>query len=113
MQPNPYRLDDDVCPVGDKLWAELFSTSELGLPALVATVAPEVRALLAIFCYRRSHLQTMGLAIATTCEEEALLHSGGRFGAGLFAKSREILQPLPLASESAGRRKITLAAGPL
>jgi hypothetical protein len=105
--------DDESCPVRDELLGELYSASKLGLPVLVGTVAPDIRALLALFCYRRSHLHAMGLVIAASCDEDDLVRSGGRVGAALFAKSREALGPMPVASHQANRRKITLARGSL
>jgi hypothetical protein len=64
---------------------------------------------LALFCYGRSHLYEIGLAIAASCDECDLVQSGGRVGAHLFARSREA--PEPVASHYAARRKITLATG--
>jgi hypothetical protein len=67
--------------------------------------------MLALFCYHRSHLHSLGLAIAASCDEDDLVRLGGRVGATLFARSREAPQPQPLASHHANRRKITLASG--
>jgi hypothetical protein len=108
-----YMPDDDVCPVRDELLGELYSASKLGLPALVASVPPTVRATLALFCYHRSHLHSLGLAIAASCDEDDLVRFGGRVGAALFTRSREAPPPQPLASHQANRRKITLSSGPL
>ena len=69
--------------------------------------------MLALFCYHRSHLHSMGLAVAATCDEDDLVQVGGRVGANLFLRSREAPQPQPLASYHANRRKITLASGTL
>ena len=113
MLAGHYMPDDDICPVGDELLGELYSASKLGLPVLVATVPPTVRATLALFCYHRSHLHSLGLAIAASCDEEDLVRLGGRVGASLFARSREAPPPPPLASHNTNRRKITLASGPL
>jgi hypothetical protein len=113
MLADRYMPDDDVCPVGDELLGELYSASKLGLPDLVATVPPRIRAMLALFCYHRSHLHSMGLAVAATCDEDDLVQVGGRVGANLFLRSREAPQPQPLASHHANRRKITLASGTL
>jgi hypothetical protein len=82
-------LDDDACPVSDHVLAKLFSASECSLPGLLDTVGPDVRAALAFFCYRRVHLQTVGLAIAANCDESELVSFGGRAGTALFARSRE------------------------
>jgi hypothetical protein len=113
MLVGHYMPDDDVCPVRDELLGELYSASKLGLPALVATVPPAARAMLALFCYHRSHLHSLGLTIAASCNEEDLVRLGGRVGATVFTRSREAPPPQPLASHHANRRKVTLATGPL
>ena len=113
MLADTYMPDDDVCPIGDELLGELYSASKVGLPTLVATVPPRIRAMLALFCYHRSHLHSMGLAVAATCDEDDLVQVGGRVGANLFLRSREAPPPQPLASHHANRRKITLASGTL
>jgi hypothetical protein len=103
---------DDICPVREELLGELYGASKLGLPVLVATVPPDARAMLALFCYRRSHLHELGLAIAASCDEDDLVRWGARLGAVVFAKSREAPPSLPAVS-SPYRREITLATGPL
>jgi len=105
--------EDEVCPVRDELLGELYRANTLGLSDLVAAVAPDIRALLALFCYRRSHLHMMGLSIAASCEEDDLVRSGGNVGAVLFARSREPLPTSPVVPRHGNRRKITLATGPL
>jgi hypothetical protein len=113
MLANPLASEDEACPVGDELLGELYNASKLGLPVLVSTVPPNVRAMLALFCYRRSHLHTLGLVIAASCDEDDLVKWGGKLGAAIFAKSREAPQPESFESKYATRRKITLATGPL
>jgi hypothetical protein len=112
MFASRHKFEDEVCPVPDALLGEIYSASPLGLPMLAETVAPDVRAMLALFCYRRSHLHTVGLAIAATCDERDLVRSGGHVGAALFALSREAPQPPSAEPHCIKRRKITLAAGP-
>ncbi len=111
MLAGQYMPDDDVCPVRDELLGQLYSASTLGLKELVASVPPSVRAMLALFCYHRSHLHSMGLSIAASCDENDLVRFGGRVGSTLFARSREAPPPPQLASAHANRRKITLASG--
>lgn len=82
-------LDDDACPISDDALAKLYSANNGSLPGLLDTVEPEVKPALAFFCYRRAHLQTVGLAIAASCDESELVAIGGRAGAVLFARSRE------------------------
>jgi len=113
MLANQYVLDSEVCPVHDELFGKLYSASKVGLPDLLATVPPAVRAMLALFCYHRSHLHSMGLAIAATCDEDDLVRLGGRVGSILFSRAQEAPEPAPLAAHNANRRKITLATGSL
>ena len=113
MLADGFVPEGDTCPVSDELLGELYSTSKLGLPVPMATVAPGVRAMLALFCYRRSHLHVLGLAIAASCDEDDLVQSGGRAGALLFVRSREEPQPQLVESRYANRRKVTLATGQL
>jgi hypothetical protein len=113
MLPDRRPSEDDACPVRDEMLAEIYSASKLGLPVLVATVEPDVRAMLALYCYHRSHLHAIGIAIAASCEEDDLIHFGGRVGVVLYTRSREAPQPMPVASHYTTRRKVTLATGPL
>ena len=63
-------LEDEPCPVPDEMLGEMYRASAHGLNELIATVSPAARALLAVYCYRRAHLVSIGLAIATTCEKD-------------------------------------------
>ena len=105
-------FENDACPIRDELLGEMYRASEHGLPQLVASVSPDVRAMLALFCYRRSHLHSLALAIAASCSEQELIQAGGRVGSTLYAKSRE-----PAArntpSSTSGRKPITLSTRPL
>ena len=105
--------DSDPCPVTDDLLGELYRANKNGLPELIATVSPDVRAALAMYCYRRGHLKGIGLAIASTCNLYDLETVGGTAGATLFARSREAAPAAPVASQYVARQKITLASGSL
>ncbi len=105
-------FENDFCPVGDELLGEMYRANENGLPQLVASVSSEVRAMLALFCYRRSHLHALALSIAASCSERELIQLGGRVGSTLYALSREPARAAP--SSSYGNRKpITLSTKPL
>jgi hypothetical protein len=110
---NQLTTDHETCPVHEELLGELYSASKHGVPVLIATVPADTRAMLALFCYRRCHLQELGVAIAASCSEDDLVRWGARLGEALFAKSRGAPQPLPVPSQSPYRRKITLATGVL
>jgi hypothetical protein len=104
--------DSDSCPVRDELLGELYRTSASGLPRLVETVSPDVRAMLALFCYRRSHLHSLALAVAASCTERDLVQFGGRVGATLFALARQTTAARAPAP-TGGRKPITLSTKPL
>jgi hypothetical protein len=103
-------FENDFCPVKDDLLGAMYRASEHGLPQLVASVAPDVRAMLALFCYRRSHLHALALSIAASCTERDLIALGGRVGSTLFALSRETRQ---VPSSNGQRKGITLSTKPL
>ncbi len=106
-------FENDSCPVGDELLGEMYRASEHGLPKLVEGVSSEVRAMLALFCYRRSHLHQLALAIASSCTERELVEVGGRVGSTLYALSREPAARMSTGSSSNGRKPITLSTKPL
>jgi hypothetical protein len=110
MLSSRSELADDVCPISDDLLGELHRANDLFIPGFVSTLPPDIRALLALFCYRRSHLHSMGLGIAASCDKDNLVWAGGSVGAFLFASSRE-LPPHIALSPRGNRRKITLSAG--
>lgn len=113
MWSSRTALDNDACPVGDELLGSLYRASEHGLPVLVESVSSDVRAMLALFCYKRAHLHSMSLAIAATCNERDLVEQGGIVGSTLFAASREAPSSAPSVSAQGHRRSITLSTKPL
>ena len=81
-------FENDFCPVRDELLGEMYRANEHGLPQLVESVSSDVRAMLALFCYRRSHLHSLAVSIAASCNERELIQFGGRVGSTLYALSR-------------------------
>jgi len=102
-------LDEDRCPVDDRMLGEIYRASAHGLSTLIATLSPTARAMLALYCYRRAHLASLGLAIATACEREDLVRWAGNAGAVLFERARQPRQAPATGRSLDGRRKITLA----
>jgi len=78
----------------------------------VETIPAQTRAMLALFCYRRAHLQPLSLSIASTCTEEDLVNAGGRLGSVLFEMSQQP-EKAPVVQHDSARRKISLATGKL
>jgi hypothetical protein len=105
-------FENDFCPVRDELLGQMYRANEHGLARLVESVSSDVRAKLALFCYRRSHLHSLALAIAASCSERELVEMGGRVGSALYALSREpASRTAPTASGN--RKPITLSTKPL
>ena len=75
MLSSREAYENDFCPVRDDLLGQMYRANENGLPVLVESVSSDVRAMLALFCYRRSHLHTLALSIAASCEERDLIQS--------------------------------------
>jgi hypothetical protein len=106
--------DSDSCPVRDELLGEMYRANEHGLARLVDSVSSDVRAMLALFCYRRSHLHSLALSIAASCTERELVNFGGRVGSTLYALSREAPSSRSVSASSySGRKPITLSTKPL
>ena len=106
-------LEDEPCPVSDELLWALYRANAQGLNELIATVPPKARALLAVYCYRRAHLASIGLAIAATCDRDDLAWFGGNAGAVLFDRSRYASQSSSTNDRANGRRKFSLASTPI
>jgi hypothetical protein len=106
-------FDNDFCPVRDELLGEMYRANEHGLGRLVESVSSDVRAMLALFCYRRSHLHSLALSIAASCSERELIQFGGRVGSALYALSREPAARSAPASSFGNRKPITLSTKPL
>ena len=106
-------FENDFCPVRDELLGDMYRANANGLPMLVESVSSEVRAMLALFCYRRSHLHALALAIAASCTERELIQFGGRVGSTLYALSREPAARARPSSSYGNRKPITLSTKPL
>jgi hypothetical protein len=79
---------EEPCPVPESLLRQMYKASPDGLPALIESVSPFVRAMLAVYCRRRAHLAAIGLRVAATCEKDDLINAGGDFGAMLYEQAR-------------------------
>ena len=106
-------FENDFCPIRDELLGEMYRANENGLPQLVESVSSDVRAMLALFCYRRSHLHGLALSIAASCSERELVQFGGRVGSTLYALSRQAPEKRAAPSLYGNRKPITLSTKPL
>ena len=104
---------EEFCPVSDKLLGRLYRSSPEGLVVLVRTVPPNTRAMLAYYCSRRAHLESLGFYIARTCSQEDLYDVAGRAGWDLFARAQAEAVKIAEPPKPKSRHGVTLATGPL
>ena len=72
----------------DEVIGRLHGCPTRSIDGLVSNLPEDHRGNLAVFCYGRAHLHEASLAIAATCNLDALVHAGGKSGAFLFEQSR-------------------------
>jgi hypothetical protein len=101
---------EDNCPVPEHLFGQLYRANAHSLDELVATVPAKTRAMLALYCYRRAHLHSIGLAVAAGCEECDLEEFGGHAGRVLFEQARQAPEKTR-HSHYAVRRNVSLSNG--
>jgi len=105
--PAPQIDDDQTVP--EELIGRLYRATESSVFEMLPDLSLQDRAYLAMFCYRKSHLHRIGLAIAATCDESVLVQTWGTaLGQTLYAQSREA-PPAPQRAPGQHRSKITLA----
>ena len=105
--PAPQIDDDQTVP--EDLIGRLYRATESSVFEMLPELSVQDRAYLAMFCYRKSHLHRIGLAIAATCDENVLVQTWGTaLGQTLYAQSREA-PPAPQRAPGQHRAKITLA----
>jgi hypothetical protein len=108
---RPFRIpQEENCPVPDELLGELYRSSPHKLESLVETVPARTRAMLALYCYGRAHLQPIAFAVAATCEARHLEEFGGQAGVVLFKKSRA-MPAIAHTSHFTERKKVSLSRG--
>ena len=105
-------LAGDECPCSSTLLGALYKATPDQYEGVIESIPIDVRAVLALYCYRRAHLQAIGLAIAATCEESDLRFHGQYAGSALFRRARQIHQKL-LPSAFRVRKAVTLSLGAL
>ena len=106
--PAP-QIDDDQ-EVPEELIGRLYRATESTVFDMLPDLTVQDRAYLAMFCYRKSHLHRIGLAIAATCDEDVLVQTWGTaLGQTLYAQSREAPRK-PQRVPGQHRAKITLAS---
>src|SRR5262249_36313639 len=107
LGPAPQINDDQEVP--EELIGRLYRATESSVFEMLPDLSVQDRAYLAMFCYRKSHLHRIGLAIAATCDESVLVQTWGTaLGQTLYAQSREA-PAAPVRAPGQHRSKVTLA----
>ena len=105
----PANDRDDYAAMSDALsW--LYRAAASTAADAVAALSASERARLAVYCYGRAHLNTIGLAIAAQCDVDQLIAASHSptVGRTLFEQSRDA--SLRIEKPAYGRRvTITLA----
>jgi hypothetical protein len=95
--------NEEFCPVPLTFLAELMRVDQAQATILIREVDHPHRSQLALFCYRRAHLRSLALLIASQCSRKELIDTGLMAGDALYIASRD---GAPSAST---RPKISLA----
>jgi hypothetical protein len=82
-------LAEELCSTPEELLRRLSLSPPQRVAEFVETIPAETRSSLALYCYRRPSLRSLGLAIAETCSEDDLWWSGGNIGMELASKAKE------------------------
>src|SRR5437868_1521090 len=91
----------------ETLIKRFYGLGSIGVAELADEYTESQRADLAAYCYSRSHLYDLALAIAATCEIEALTGTLGLPGEHLYAQSR--CKALAVVPRHYKRGSVTLA----
>jgi hypothetical protein len=89
--------------------SRLYGAATQSIADIVGNLSASERARLAVFCYGRAHLNSIGLAIAATCDLDQLIAASSSATAGqtLFTQSRDAA--MPVERSPSRRAPITLA----
>lgn len=110
--PLESNLNEDTGPVSEEVIEELKEASPPNAAAIASNLPEGQRAALAVFCYRKRHLHALGLTIASTCSNAALVEAAGTGGEVIFKQSRDpeaTLAKERLPASHAAPKPITLA----
>ena len=102
--PSEYELDQAAMNLALN---QLHGAAAHQVSEIAARLDAHERATLAVFCYGRAHLHSIGLALAAQCSLDHLSAAAGSQVAGgtLYVQSREV----PAGPPPSHRRSITLA----
>ena len=96
--------DDDFSPVSETLLFRLYDANRSGLPLPIEEIPVHLRSSVALYCYRRGHLENTALIIAATCDEDDLVYAAAGREVRFSANRGCLIQALPLRRASHDQR---------
>ena len=103
-----YVPNETTCPIPVELLALLLRSDEPRVVELISALPAQQRAALAVFCYARSHMRSLGFQIAATCDVRALRVADGIAWQNLVTHSGGV-SSFDSGPKSQVKRAITLA----
>jgi len=85
---NRYAPNEAICPVPYELLGLLLRSNAERVREVVLQLPPLQRASLAAFAFGRSHMRSLGMTVASMCDEPSLSEVAGIAGEVLFEQSR-------------------------
>ncbi|EFO34502.1 conserved hypothetical protein [Roseibium sp. TrichSKD4] len=79
--------DMEGCPVPEEVLGQLIHETLSSVAEKTREMPEHQRSRLAVFCYRRSHLRRLGLAVAANCSRHGLVEEAGHAGEVLYQQA--------------------------
>ena len=115
MSASRQAFENDFCPVREDLLGEMYRANENGLPRLVETVTPDVRAMLALFLLSSQPSAFAGAGRSRQAVLNLICSSSAAVSARRFMRWRKKARPrvAPAPTSYGHRKPITLSTKPL
>ncbi len=98
MQEISGSIDIEGCPVAEEFLISLLQLTLKDVAERAETMPEDQRGQLAVYCYRRSHLRKLGLAVASQCSKWRLVQEAGHAGELIHFQATHL--DLTLASDT-------------
>jgi hypothetical protein len=110
--PTSGAEPDAVCPISMEQLGELYRADDYDLPLMLAAMPADLRARVAVFCYRKSHTHQLGLRVARSCERDDLVRVAEELGAVIYGQAHleapKTVTVTIAKPEAAPKKKISL-----
>ena len=90
LAPRLVVLNEAPCPVDEGALTQINSQPPKNAVAMAANLPLAQRAQICHFCYKKAHLHSLSLHIASTCDLRTLVSVFGPVGRIVFEQSRDV-----------------------